>query len=40
MTLVIVGHSSGGFEEGIYFATDSHITQNNIVMVNGFKKGH
>ncbi len=38
MTLVIAGHSSGGFEEGIYFASDSHITQNNQVLVKGFKK--
>jgi hypothetical protein len=38
MTLVIAGHSSGGFEEGIYFASDSHITQNNRILVKGFKK--
>lgn len=38
MTLVIAGHSSGGFEEGIYFASDSHITQNNSILVKGFKK--
>lgn len=38
MTLVIVGYSSGGFEEGVYFASDSHITQNNQVLVKGFKK--
>ena len=38
MTLVIAGHSSGGFEEGIYFASDSHITQNNQILVKGFKK--
>jgi hypothetical protein len=38
MTLVIAGHSSGGFEEGIYFAADSHITQNNQILVKGFKK--
>lgn len=38
MTLVIAGYSSGGFEEGIYFATDSHITQNNQILVKGFKK--
>ncbi|CAH9057080.1 hypothetical protein PSEHALCIP103_01585 [Pseudoalteromonas haloplanktis] len=38
MTLVLAGHSSGGFEEGIYFASDSHITQNNHVLVKGFKK--
>lgn len=38
MTLVIAGHSSGGFEEGVYFAADSHITQNNQILVKGFKK--
>lgn len=38
MTLILAGHSSGGFEEGIYFAADSHITQNNHVLVKGFKK--
>lgn len=38
MTLVIAGHSSGGFEEGVYFAADSHITQSNLVLVKGFKK--
>lgn len=38
MTLVIAGYSSGGFEEGVYFASDSHITQNNLVLVKGFKK--
>lgn len=38
MTLVLAGHSSGGFEEGIYFASDSHITQNNSILVKGFKK--
>lgn len=38
MTLVIAGHSSGGFEEGIYFASDSHITQSNQILVKGFKK--
>ena len=39
MTLVIAGYSYGGFgQEHIYFASDSNITQNNVVMVNGFKK--
>jgi hypothetical protein len=38
MTLVIAGYSKGGFEEGIYFAADSHITQNNHILVKGFKK--
>lgn len=40
MTLVIAGYSYDGFEqESIYFATDSNITnQNNVVLVNGFKK--
>ena len=39
MTLVIAGYSYGVFEqESIYFASDSNITQNNVVMVNGFKK--
>jgi len=38
MTLVIAGYSSGGFEEGIYFASDSHITKNNSILVKGFKK--
>lgn len=38
MTLVIAGYSYGDFEqESIYFASDSNITQNNVVMVNGFK---
>jgi len=38
MTLVIAGYSRGGFEEGLYFATDSHITKNNDILVKGFKK--
>jgi len=38
MTLVIAGYSRGGFEEGIYFAADSHITQRNQILVKGFKK--
>lgn len=38
MTLIIAGYSRGGFEEGIYFAADSHITQNNLILVKGFKK--
>lgn len=38
MTLVISGYSKGGFEKGIFFAADSHITQNNIILVKGFKK--
>lgn len=38
MTLVIAGYNRGVFEEGIYFAADSHITQNNHILVKGFKK--
>jgi hypothetical protein len=38
MTLVIAGYSRGGFEGGVYFAADSHISQNNCVLVKGFKK--
>lgn len=39
MTLVIAGYSYDGFaQESIYFAADSNISQNNIVLVNGFKK--
>lgn len=38
MTLVIAGYSRGELEQGVYFAADSHITQNNNILVKGFKK--
>lgn len=39
MTLVIAGYSYDGFmQESIYFATDSNITNGNVVLVKGFKK--
>ncbi|WP_029686582.1 hypothetical protein [Tatumella saanichensis] len=38
MTLVIAGYSKGVLENGVYFAADSHISQNNNILVKGFKK--
>lgn len=38
MTLIIAGYNSKQLNDGLFFATDSHITQNNRVLIKGFKK--
>jgi len=38
MTLIIAGYNSKQSNDGLFFATDSHITQNNRVLIKGFKK--
>ncbi|HHX8689250.1 hypothetical protein [Vibrio alginolyticus] len=46
MTLIIAGHTlergfreeSSNFERGLFVSSDSNITQNNVVLVHGFRK--
>ncbi|TOF03205.1 hypothetical protein CGJ31_22655, partial [Vibrio parahaemolyticus] len=46
MTLIIAGHTlercfpgeASNFETGLFVSTDSNITQNNVVLVHGFRK--